>query len=280
MIACHTAFTGSHVGNDLSLVPAVLHGTFENLAGEDVKMPNGMRALVDQFYVNLPKGSVQFETTVTGIFWDNSGSNGHGGSSSSSGKEGSDQKGEDAWLDHPVKITTDCGLVWKAKHVICTLPLGVLKRSHDKIFHPPLPPLKVKAINGLGFGKVEKVFIVFDQPFWTPGFGGVKLAWTEKDLQEKLLPRDWFKVICSFEEVFRQPNILAAWVSGSEAEAMLSLDDDTILRTCTELLRTFTANPNMQPPVRVVRSNWLNSPLSYGASSFPTFESSHRSFKT
>ena len=118
------------MGNDLSLVPAVLHGTFENLAGEDVKMPNGMRALVDQFYVNLPKGSVQFDTTVTGIFWDE-------------GHDDKKQGAADSWLDHPVKITTDCGLVWKAKHVICTLPLGVLKRSHDKIFHPPLPPLKV-----------------------------------------------------------------------------------------------------------------------------------------
>jgi hypothetical protein len=119
----------SHVGNDLSLVPAILHGTFENVAEEDVKMPNGMRALVDEFYVNLPKGTIEFDTTVTGIFWDETNS---GGSSS----------GE--WLDHPVKITTDHGVTWRAKHVICTLPLGVLKRSHDKIFHPPLPPLKVR----------------------------------------------------------------------------------------------------------------------------------------
>lgn len=119
----------SHVGNDLSLVPAILHGTFENVAEEDVKMPNGMRALVDQFFVYLPKGTVQFDTTVTGIFWSPDVSQ-----SSSSGVE---------WIDHPVKITTDHGVVWKAKHVICTLPLGVLKRSHDKIFHPPLPPVKV-----------------------------------------------------------------------------------------------------------------------------------------
>ena len=117
----------SHVGNDLSLVPAILHGTFENVAEEDVKMPNGMRALVDEFFVSLPKGTIQFDTTVTGIFW-------------SSDKSESSQE---QWLDHPVKITTDNGTTWKAKHAICTLPLGVLKRSHDKIFHPPLPPLKV-----------------------------------------------------------------------------------------------------------------------------------------
>lgn len=46
----------SHVGDDLTLVPATLHGTFENVAGEDVKMPNGMRALVDHLYGRLPAG--------------------------------------------------------------------------------------------------------------------------------------------------------------------------------------------------------------------------------
>lgn len=125
----------SHVGNDLSLVPAILHGTFENLAGDDVKMPNGMRALVDQFFVYLPKGTVEFETAVTGIFWDQD----------PNSKEGSSASNAE-WLDHPVKVTTDTGITWRAKFVISTLPLGVLKRSHDKIFHPPLPPLKVPFI--------------------------------------------------------------------------------------------------------------------------------------
>lgn len=41
---------------------------------------------------------------------------------------------------------------------------------------------------------VEKVFLEFDKPFWSPGFGGIKLAWTAEDLAEKLLPRDWYKV--------------------------------------------------------------------------------------
>ena len=116
----------SHVGNDLSLVPAILHGTFENVAGEDVKMPAGMVALIDQFHVSLPKGTIMYETPVNGVFW-----------------QPCFATGDNKWLEHPVKITTETGLTWRAKHVISTLPLGVLKRSHDKIFHPPLPPLKV-----------------------------------------------------------------------------------------------------------------------------------------
>ncbi len=86
-------------------------------------------------------------------------------------------------------------------------------------------------------------------------------------------------MICSFEEVYRQPNILAAWVSGPEAEAMLSLSDEQILKDCTRLLREFTANPAMAAPVRIIRTSWLNNPLFFGAYSYPTFYSSHRSFK-
>lgn len=138
---------------------------------------------------------------------------------------------------------------------------------------------QVKAIESIGFSKVEKVFVEFDQPFWEPGFGGVKLAWTAEDLAEKLLPRDWYKVICSFEEVYRQPKILAAWVSGREVEAMLSLSDEEILETCTRLLRTFTANPKMVAPVRIIRTKWFSDPRFCGSYSYPTFESSHRSFR-
>ena len=121
----------SHVGNDLSLVPAILHGTFENVAGEDVLMPAGMSAFVDQFFVRLPKNCCFFDTTVTDIFW------------SWDADAQDDAQSSSKLHDYPIKIITDAGLEWRAKHVITTLPLGVLKRSHDKIFHPPLPPLKV-----------------------------------------------------------------------------------------------------------------------------------------
>ena len=126
---------------------------------------------------------------------------------------------------------------------------------------------------------MEKVFLWFDQPFWEPGFGGVKLAWNVKDVEEKLLPRDWYKVICSFDEVFRQPNMLAAWVSGREAEIMLTLSDEEVINTCAEVLRKFTGNDKMKGPDRMTRSRWLQDPHFSGAYAHPTFQSSHRSFR-
>jgi len=59
---------------------------------------------------------------------------------------------------------------------------------------------------------------------------------------------------------------------------MLALGDQEILETCAELLRTFTSNPDMVAPVRVIRSNWLGNPLFGGSCSYHTFDSSPRSF--
>ena len=66
---------------------------------------------------------------------------------------------------------------------ICTVSLGVLKASHKTLFHPTLPDqkvnsanrkgfakakvtLQVEAIEKLGFGVMDKIFLVFDRVFW------------------------------------------------------------------------------------------------------------------
>ncbi|EFP12937.1 CRE-LSD-1 protein [Caenorhabditis remanei] len=57
------------------------------------------------------------------------------------------------------------------RYVVCTLPLGVLKKtiSNDQrapIFKPPLPPNKVDAIKCLGWGLINKITMGFPDPFW------------------------------------------------------------------------------------------------------------------
>ncbi len=54
---------------------------------------------------------------------------------------------------------------YAADAVIVTVPLGVLKaRSID--FSPPLPQPLLSAIDSLGFGTAEKLFVAFNAPFW------------------------------------------------------------------------------------------------------------------
>ena len=59
------------------------------------------------------------------------------------------------------------GLWPLVRHVIVTVPLGVLKKG-SITFSPPLPAAKQAAIAALGMGLLDKVALVFriDDIFW------------------------------------------------------------------------------------------------------------------
>lgn len=54
---------------------------------------------------------------------------------------------------------------YHADMVICTVPLGVLKKKSIE-FIPDLPERKKDAIDRLGFGLLNKVAILFPYDFW------------------------------------------------------------------------------------------------------------------
>ncbi|KAI3409877.1 Lysine-specific histone demethylase 1A [Globodera pallida] len=72
-------------------------------------------------------------------------------------------------------VTVDCSVLtdqqqntktsFKADAVLCTVPLGVLKRGDVK-FEPELPRWKREAISNMGFGTLNKIILFFDKPFW------------------------------------------------------------------------------------------------------------------
>jgi spermine oxidase len=52
--------------------------------------------------------------------------------------------------------------VYYGQQCICTMSLGCLKEGHEEIFEPSLPEPKINAIENLGFGILNKVFLVFE----------------------------------------------------------------------------------------------------------------------
>jgi monoamine oxidase len=70
------------------------------------------------------------------------------------------------------------------RHVVVTLPLGVLQAG-VVTFDPPLPPWKREAVERLGVGRVDKVVLVFDAPFWPEDMRGV---FTDLDGQSWIVP--------------------------------------------------------------------------------------------
>jgi len=77
-----------------------------------------------------------------------------------------------SWNGTNIAISTNTGN-YTARKVVSTLPLGVLQhlsqRSSDRslsLFEPALPNEKMAAIQSLGFGTLDKIFLVFDKPWW------------------------------------------------------------------------------------------------------------------
>lgn len=206
-----------------------LDGGFFNTLG-----PGGYQAILDVLLKDLPLGTVQCSAPVKSIQWDLV-------------KKGS---GEDQ--RYPVKVVCENGQSFEADHVIVTVSLGVLKDKATTMFEPSLPEKKLSAIENLGFGIVDKIFLFFEESFWPDDCSGVQLVWKEgpedKDVYESLSEGEtwkntWFKKITGFDTVARHPTALCGWITGREALYMENLQDSEIGAICVRLLRSFTGWP-------------------------------------
>ena len=141
----------------------------------------------------------------------------------------------------------DCEFI-PADHVIVTVSLGVLKKRHESLFHPRLPEEKVMAIEKLGINTTDKIFLEFEEPFWSSECNSIQFVWEDEAESESLTyPEElWYKKICSFDVLYppeRYGHVLSGWICGEEALIMEKCDDETVAETCTEMLRKFTGQP-------------------------------------
>ena len=70
--------------------------------------------------------------------------------------------------EHTITITCTNGTIFKCKQLICTIPLGYLKKHRNELFKyiPNIPNEITDAIDHLNMGNLEKVFLRFKRPFW------------------------------------------------------------------------------------------------------------------
>ncbi|KAF3760651.1 FAD/NAD(P)-binding domain-containing protein [Cryphonectria parasitica EP155] len=76
--------------------------------------------------------------------------------------------------DGPVRVTLTTGEQRAFDHLVVTCPLGWLQKN-PQAFDPPLPAPLTRAINTIGYGCLEKVYIAFPRAFWLdpdPALGG------------------------------------------------------------------------------------------------------------
>ncbi len=104
--------------------------------------------------------------------------------------------------------------------VLVTVPLGVLKEGVIN-FDPELPKDKTRAINRLGMGTLDKLYLQFKEPFWD--LDATWIATPENDL-----PPGQFNQWLNLYRYFNHP-IIMAFNGGQPALDLAELSDEELV---------------------------------------------------
>jgi len=155
-----------------------------------------------------------------------------------------------------------------AKHVLVTVPLGVLKANHIE-FVPSLPSWKQRAIDYIGYGTLNKCILYWEKE--------EEVRWWPKDKAVVNLITDTDEDSGFWTTFFNDRElgntnghfILTAWIGGENAkrsEETQSSDDD-VLDTILQNLRSMFGSTVPQPKKYIV-TRWGQDPFALGSYSF------------
>lgn len=245
-------------------------GSYTELQGGNIVLPSGYSSILAPLKSSLPADSILLNCPVKTIKWKRKKTQltSPGGlgeipeeAEDDDGNESdrtiTDEPTTSALYDGTVQIICETNEVFYADHVICTIPLGVLKEN-PQLFEPQLPDYKQEAIERLLFGTVDKIFLEYDRPFLNQEITEIMLLWDDdttsscEDTDSKeYIEKFWYRKIYSFSKI--TDTLLLGWISGHEAEYMETLNDKTVSDKCTELLKQFLKDPCIPYPKRCVR---------------------------
>ncbi|CAF0978144.1 unnamed protein product [Brachionus calyciflorus] len=181
------------------------------------------------------------------------------------------------WSMSPVTITclnkmSNNTITFNADHVITTCSLGYLKNHHHELFMPNLPLNKIKAIENLGFGCVNKIFVVYEEAIFK-SLDGLKILWRD-DLnfklecdgkKWKLEDNKFYRALDNFEVLPNQPNILICFVVGRDALFIEKLEEECLIDVIDELFSKCFPHLNLPKPKHVIKSKWGNDQYANGS---------------
>ncbi|MFJ9554515.1 flavin monoamine oxidase family protein [Nocardiopsis sp. NPDC101807] len=195
-------------------------------SGDDVVFPDGMAQITDHLARGL---DVRLEHAVLSV--------GHGGD------------GARVRVDTPEGEET-----LTADRVLVTVPLGVLKAGQVE-FDPPLSEEKRDAVERLGNGSLEKLFLRFDEVFWGDAEVIVHLGAEEGT---------WFHWYAG-QRVLGAP-VLVSRNGGNAARFLEGKEDGEVVEHAMATLRgMFRKAPD---PVDHLVTHWGDDPFARGAFSY------------
>lgn len=190
-----------------------------------------------------------------------------------------------------VRVTTRDGHMESFDQVVLTAPLGWLKRNR-RVFSPELPLRISQAIDAIGYGNLEKIFIRFPKAFWDDvgreagqGTFPIESLFLKPKYSPETNPRQWRQEIISFSglpEPHAQPVIMfftyGEWgrhvsnlVKGKDQDSPEFYEIlDSLFSPYYAHLPNFSKESRDCKPTRFLATDWQNDEFA-GFGSFTNF---------
>ncbi|XP_048849834.1 lysine-specific histone demethylase 1B [Brienomyrus brachyistius] len=162
-----------------------------------------------------------------------------------------------------VKVTTCSGTQYTAQKVLVTIPLALLQKNTVQ-FNPPLPERKLKAINSLGAGVIEKIALQFPYRFWDSKIQGADYFGHVPPSPEK---RGMFGMFYDMDPE-RKHSVLMSVITGDAASTIRNLDDVQVADLCMKMLRELFREQEVPDPVQYFVTHWSKDTWSQMSYSF------------
>ncbi len=158
------------------------------------------------------------------------------------------------WSRSLVEVHCD-GVSYRARRVVLTVPLGLLKQG-ALVFEPALPQPQRDAIDALGWGILNKVYLAYPHKFWPDG----AFQWV-------LFDEHTAEPTCFTNSTNPAAPLLTVFIGGERARRLESLSDSTIAAMLTARLR-HCLGAGVPEPLAVLTTRWASDPLALGAYSY------------
>lgn len=158
--------------------------------------------------------------------------------------------------DDGVTVETE-GDSFSADRVIVTVPLGVLKRG-DIRFEPALPDEKLRAIEVLEMGLLNKLYLRFPSAFWTED-NNTFIGY----LGEETGP---FAETLNLQKVMGVP-VLLMFNGAGYAHTLEGASDEATVAQAMTVLRNIYGEA-IPDPIEYQITRWASDPFAYGSYSF------------
>ncbi|MEM7539490.1 MAG: FAD-dependent oxidoreductase [Chloroflexota bacterium] len=216
-------FSGS-----IDQLPARTYDDADAFGGDDILFPDGYGRLVEHLARDL---SIELEQVVESIAYNDSG----------------------------VTVTTK-QRSFDADYVVITVPIGVLQQGMIA-FDPPLPDDTQAAIDAMGFGLLNKLYLRFPNVFWDDEVEVI--SWIPDEYGRWA---EWYNMAF----LTKQP-ILLGFNAADYARQTESWTDEEIVADAMDVLRTWYGD-DIPEPEGWQMTRWASDPFAYGSYSFNTVD--------